>query len=126
VTFRCVSNWVSKFGCSDWGFIQPEMVSGTKDYWDEMERTLERSPIRHAKNVNTPILIIHSENDLRTPMEQAEQWFVSLKLQGVLTELVRFPDETHELSRSGKPKHREERLRHTLRWFDKHLKPAPE
>ena len=126
VTFRSICNWVSKFGCSDVGYMQPEFISGTKDYWDEMEKHLERSPIKYVKNVKTPVLIIHSENDLRVPMEQAEQWFVSLKLQGVPTELIRFPDETHELSRSGKPKHREERLRHTLRWFDKHLKPAPE
>jgi len=122
VTFRSICNWISKFGVSDFGYMQPESISGTKDYWDEMDQHLARSPIKYVKNVKTPCLIIHSENDLRCPMEQGEQWFVSLKLHGVDTELVRFPDESHELSRSGKPKHREERLQHTLRWFDKYLK----
>ncbi len=124
VTFRSICNWVSKFGCSDIGYMQPESIAGDPDYWEQMEKHLARSPIRYAKRVKTPTLIVHSENDLRCPMEQAEQWFVALKFQGVPTELLRFPDETHELSRSGKPKHREERLRHMLRWFDKYLKSA--
>jgi len=124
VTFRSICNWVSKFGCSDIGYLQPESIAGDPDYWEQMEKHLARSPIRYAKRVKTPTLIVHSENDLRCPLEQAEQWFVALKFQGVPTELVRFPDETHELSRSGKPKHREERLRHMLRWFDRYLKPA--
>jgi len=122
VTFRSICNWISKFGVSDFGYNQPEAISGTKDYWDDILLHLERSPILYVKNVKTPCLVIHSEDDLRCPMEQGEQWFVSLKLNGVPTELVRFPDETHELSRSGKPGHREERLRHTVRWFNKYLK----
>jgi acylaminoacyl-peptidase len=122
VTYRSICNWISKFGVSDFGYMQPEAISGTKDYWDDILLHLDRSPIRYVKNVETPCLVIHSEDDLRCPMEQGEQWFVSLKLNGVPTELVRFPDETHELSRSGKPKHREERLQHTVRWFNKYLK----
>jgi dipeptidyl aminopeptidase/acylaminoacyl peptidase len=121
VTYRSICNWISKFGVSDFGYMQPEAISGTKDYWDDILLHLDRSPIRYVKNVETPCLVIHSEDDLRCPMEQGEQWFVSLKLNGVPTELVRFPDETHELSRSGKPKHREERLQHTVRWFNKYL-----
>jgi dipeptidyl aminopeptidase/acylaminoacyl peptidase len=126
VTFRSVCNWVSKFGCSDVGYMQPESISGRKTFWGEdiMEQ-LRHSPLMYAGNVKTPILIVHSENDLRCPIEQAEQWFVALKLRGVETELVRFPNETHELSRSGKPKHREERLRHMIRWFDEQLKQPP-
>lgn len=126
VTFRCVSNWVSKFGTSDIGYVQPEAISGTKDIWDDILLHLDRSPIRYVKNVKTPCLVIHSEDDLRCPIEQGEQWFVSLKLNGVPTELIRFPDENHELGRSGKPKHREERLRHTVRWFNKYLKETGE
>ena len=124
VTFRSICNWISKFGVSDFGYMQPEAISGTKDYWDDILLHLDRSPIRYVKNVKTPCLVIHSEDDLRCPMEQGEQWFVSLKLNGVPTELIRFPDETHELSRSGKPGHREERLWHTVRWFNKYLKEA--
>jgi acylaminoacyl-peptidase len=122
VTFRSICNWISKFGVSDMGYRQPEAISGTKDYWDDLLLHLDRSPIRYVKNVETPCLVIHSEDDLRCPIEQGEQWFVSLKLNGVPTELIRFPDETHELSRAGKPGHREERLRHTVRWFNRYLK----
>jgi dipeptidyl aminopeptidase/acylaminoacyl peptidase len=75
-----------------------------------------------VKNVKTPIPIIHSEDDLRCPMEQAEQRLVALKLQGVPMELARFPGENHDLSRGGNSKHREERLRHMLRWFSQYLR----
>lgn len=122
VTDRSVCNWVSKFGCSDIGYTQPENIAGDTDYWENMKKHLDKSPIKYAKNVKTPTLITQSENDLRCPIGQAEEWFVALKLQGVATELVRFPEENHELSRSGKPKHREERFEHILRWFSRYLK----
>jgi dipeptidyl aminopeptidase/acylaminoacyl peptidase len=86
--------------------------------WDDVEKLLKVSPLTHARNVKTPTLILHSEQDLRCPMEQAEQWYIALKRLGVETKLVRFPDECHELSRSGKPKHRLERLQHLIGWFD--------
>jgi len=125
VTFRSICNWVSKFGCSDIGYTQPESISGRKTYWGEdLLEQMRHSPLLYVDRVKTPILIVHSEEDLRCPIEQAEQWFTALKLNGVPTELVRFPGENHELSRSGKPKHREERLRHQARWFEKYLKPA--
>jgi dipeptidyl aminopeptidase/acylaminoacyl peptidase len=82
---------------------------------------MEKSPIRHVANVKTPTMIIHSEEDLRCPMEQAEQLFTALKVLGVDTEFIRFPGESHELSRGGKPKHRRERLEHMVRWFKKYL-----
>jgi dipeptidyl aminopeptidase/acylaminoacyl peptidase len=127
VTFRSICNWVSKFGVSDMGYFQPESISGCRTYWgDDIEEQLRHSPIRYVDRVKTPCLIIHSEDDLRCPMEQGEQWFTALKLNGVDTELIRFPDETHELSRSGKPKHREERLRHQVRWFNRYLKETGE
>ena len=116
---------MSKFGVSDIGYMQPKSISGRETFWGEdIVEQLRHSPIMYAGNVKTPCLIVHSEQDYRCPMDQGEQWFVALKLQGVETELVRFPDENHELSRSGKPKHREERLQHLLRWFEKHLKQA--
>jgi dipeptidyl aminopeptidase/acylaminoacyl peptidase len=122
VTFRSICNWISKYGTSDIGYMQPESIAGTEDYVRDIGRHLEKSPIMYVKNVKTPILIVHSEEDLRVPIEQGEQWFTALKLHGVETELVRFPGENHELSRSGKPKHREERLRHLVRWMNGHLK----
>jgi len=66
-------------------------------------------------------MIIHSEEDYRCPMEQGEQLFAALKVLGVETEFIRFPGESHELSRAGKPKHRVERLEHMVRWFKKYL-----
>jgi len=122
VTFRSICNWISKYGTSDVGYMQPESIAGTEDYVGDIGRHLEKSPIMYVKNVKTSILIVHSEEDLRVPIEQGEQWFTALKLHGVETEFVRIPGENHELSRSGKPKHREERLRHLVRWMNGHLK----
>jgi len=123
VACRSTCNRHSHHGYSDLGFKHGE--SGNMGYpWRDEEKLLKQSPIRYAKNVKTPLLLIHSENDLRCTIQQAEEFFVALRELGVDTEMVRFPDENHELSRSGKPKHREERLRHILRWFDKYLKPG--
>jgi len=120
VTMRSISNWVSFFGTSDigWTFGKREML-GTP--WDNEEEFMAKSPIRYVKNVKTPTLVLHSEEDYRCPMEQGEQFYTALKYLGVPTEFVRFPGENHELSRSGKPKHREARLEHVLRWFEKYL-----
>jgi dipeptidyl aminopeptidase/acylaminoacyl peptidase len=69
-------------------------------------------------------LILHSEQDYRCPIEQGEQLFVALKKQGVPTLFVRFPNESHDLSRNGQPRHRLERLRHIVQWFQTYLAPA--
>ncbi len=120
VTLRSISNWMSFYGVSDigWTFGKTEMGG---DWWDMLDTFMEKSPIYHVKNVKTPTMIIHSEEDYRCPMEQAEQLFAALKVLKVETEFIRFPGESHELSRSGKPKHREERLEHMVRWFRKYL-----
>ena len=121
VACRSTCNRYSHHGYSDFGFKHGE--SGNMGYpWRDEEKLLAQSPLRYAENIKTPTLFIHSENDLRCPIQQGEEFFVALMELGVDTELVRFPDETHELSRSGKPKHREERFHHILRWFDKYLK----
>lgn len=118
VTQRSICNWHSFYGTSDIGFFFTEWQHGHADLWDDVGKLLEVSPLHHARNVKTPTLILHSEQDLRCPMEQAEQWYIALKRLGVETMLVRFPDENHDLSRSGKPKHRLERLQHLIGWFD--------
>lgn len=118
VTQRSICNWHSFYGTSDIGFFFTEWQHGHADLWDDVERLLKISPLTHARNVKTPTLILHSEQDLRCPMEQAEQWYIALKRLGVETKFVRFPDENHDLSRSGKPKHRLERLEHMIGWFD--------
>ncbi len=73
------------------------------------------------RNVVTPLLIIHSERDLRCPIEQGEQFFTALKYLRRTVQMVRFPDEGHELSRSGQPGHRLERLNRIVGWFRDHL-----
>jgi dipeptidyl aminopeptidase/acylaminoacyl peptidase len=71
--------------------------------------------------MNTPLLILHSEEDIRCPIEQAEQLFVALKQMRREVLFVRFPGENHELSRSGKPSHRVQRFEHIVEWFNGHL-----
>ncbi|GGK23573.1 putative peptidase YuxL [Caldalkalibacillus thermarum] len=120
VTQRCLSNLYSFYGTSDIGFYFGKWQLGGADLWEDEDKIMAFSPIRYARNVKTPVLIMHSEQDLRCPMEQAEQWYVALRRLGVKTKLIRFPDENHDLSRSGKPKHRLERLHHILNWFEEH------
>jgi len=119
-TLRGISNWVSFFGASDigWTFGRTEMGGY---FWEIEDEYMKRSPIHYVANVKTPTQIIHSEEDYRCPIDQAEQLFTALKILGVETEFIRFPGENHELSRSGKPKHRKERLEHLVRWFKKYL-----
>jgi dipeptidyl aminopeptidase/acylaminoacyl peptidase len=121
VTMRSISNWMSMFGCSDIGWTFGKWEMGGSVPWSDEEAYMAKSPIRYVESVKTPTLIIHSEEDYRCPMEQAEQFYTALKFLGVPTELVRFPGEHHGLSREGKPKHREERLNHIIRWFKTYL-----
>lgn len=122
VTQRSICNLHSMMGTSDIGFWFNSKELGGVDMWEDEDFILSRSPIRYARNVQTPIKILHSEEDYRCPMEQAEQWYTALKRLGVETELVRFPGESHDLSRSGKPKHRIERLGHIIGWFNRYHK----
>ena len=78
------------------------------------------SPLTYARQMRTPLLLIHNEGDLRCPIEQAEQLFVQLRRIGkVETDLIRFPEESHNLSRSGRPDRRVERLERIVGWFDR-------
>ena len=84
------------------------------------EKLIERSPLFHVPRVKTPVLILHAERDVRCPIEQAEQFFVALRLHGVETEFVRFPEDNHDLTRGGKPRNRVEHCRRIADWFDAH------
>ncbi len=125
VAQRSTCNRMSQFGASDAAFTNGDWEFDG-DPWDNPSAYLDRSPLMHVRNVQTPLMLVHSEQDLRCPMEQAEEFFVALKKLGKTVVLVRFPDENHELSRSGKPKHRLERLEYILAWFDRYLKPVAE
>lgn len=117
VTQRSVTNFASFYGTSDIGPMFSEwQVGGTP--WDNAEGYARMSPITYLPQMRTPLLVIHSEEDHRCPIEQGEQLFVGLKRLGVETELLRFPQESHGLSRGGKPKRRVERLERIAGWFE--------
>lgn len=119
VTDRSISNMASMFGTDDISLVAFDKDLGTP--WENPQGFWEASPLAYVKNVTAPCLIIHSEEDYRCPMEQAEQWYMALKSMGRTVEFVRFPNESHGLGRMGKPKHRVERLQRTLDWFEKYL-----
>lgn len=121
VTQRCVSNLISMWGSSDFNWVFQE-VFGDESPWENVENYWRQSPMKYIGNAKTPTLVIHSEQDLRCATEQGEQVFVALKKLGVDTEMVRFPDEPHGLSRGGRTDRRVVRLKHILRWFDRYLK----
>jgi dipeptidyl aminopeptidase/acylaminoacyl peptidase len=120
VTQRSVTNLMSMYGSSDIGWSLEREFDGTP--WDNPENYQKCSPITYFRNVKTPVLIIHSEQDLRCPTEQGEQMFIMLKRLGKTVELVRFPEEPHGLSRHGRPDRRLARLSWIEKWFDKYLK----
>ena len=103
-------------GSSDIGWFFPQEYNGSTG---DLRRT--QSPQAVAHRVTTPTLVIHSEDDLRCPLGQAETYWATLKLQGVDAEMLIFPGENHELSRSGRPRHRVQRFDAILEWFGRHL-----
>lgn len=119
VTQRCISNWISFYGVSDIGyyFNDWQIQAGL----DDIEKLWNHSPLKYVDNVETPLLILHSEKDYRCPIEQAEQLFIALKHRKKETKFVRFPESNHELSRSGKPALRINRLEYIRDWFVKYL-----
>ena len=121
VTDRCVSNFISEWGSSDLNWTFEYEVEAAPPYKD-FKKWWDMSPMRYIGNAKTPTLVQHYENDLRCPIEQGEQVFVALKRLGVETEFVRYPDEFHGMSRTGRTDRRIERIKHILRWFDKYLK----
>ncbi len=88
--------------------------------WEDLEKLWKESPIAYVQNITTPTRFIHSENDYRCPISQAEEMFSSLLKLGVEADFVRYPEEGHELSRSGKPTRMKDRLKKIVEWFDKH------
>ena len=118
---RSISNWLSFWGTSDIGFdFTPDQNAG--DLYGSPEKLWARSPLAYAKDVKTPTLFIHSDEDYRCPLEQGLQMFSALVDRGMEARLCLFHGENHELSRSGKPKHRLRRLQEITDWFEKHAK----
>jgi len=130
VSMRSISNLVSEYPQHDivlWGLLQLGPPP-----WPDLDELWRRSPIRNVKNVRTPLLLTAGEMDLRCAMSQSEELFGALRLLGKTVELVRFPEESHDLSRGGRPDRRVERLRRIVSWYERYLgtawteRPAPE
>ena len=116
-------NLSSMYGTSDIGVRFGEVQWGGKR-WDALDAFLEHSPLTYAPNVETPALLMHGEADHRCPIEQSEQYFVTLKRLGKEVEFVRFPGSSHGFVRTGHPKLREEYLARLLGWMNKHIADA--
>jgi dipeptidyl aminopeptidase/acylaminoacyl peptidase len=119
---RAVNHMVSAFGSSDVFWIFERQFGGPM--WEHVEEWLRMSPATYARDIETPLLVVHSENDLRCNVEQGEHLFTLLRLLGKEVEMLRFPAEGHELSRSGSPVHRVQRFEAILDWFGRHLEPG--
>jgi len=120
VTDRSVVELKTFAGSSDIGFYDNLEFGGY--YWQNPGGYAKMSPLTYAANIKDPLLIVHSENDLRCAIEQAEQLFVALKVRGRTVEFLRFPEESHGLSRGGRPDRRVVRLEAYKDWFNKYLK----
>ncbi|HKQ58008.1 MAG TPA: S9 family peptidase [Candidatus Eisenbacteria bacterium] len=123
VTQRCVSDWASFFYSADFAMFVPFWFR--KSPVEDPREYLERSPVAFADRITTPLMIIHSEEDWRTPIAQGEAMFRALKQQRKTAVMVRFPGESHELSRSGTPSRRVQNQRHIRGWFDRWIKGEP-
>jgi dipeptidyl aminopeptidase/acylaminoacyl peptidase len=119
VTLRSVSNFISDEGTRDGAYGHEEYFNGI--LFDDFDQYWAASPLKYARNVKTPTLVLHSDFDFRVPIEQGEQWFRALQHYGVPSELVLFPRENHNLTRTGEPKHLVESLNWQLYWFDRYL-----
>ena len=120
VSQRDIADWASWWYEADMPLFVPGWFKGAP--FDVPEEFRSRSPITYVKNIQTPMMFILGDADSRTPTGAGgEEIFRALKTRGIATVMVRFPRETHELSRSGEPKHRVERLDHITGWFDKYL-----
>jgi dipeptidyl aminopeptidase/acylaminoacyl peptidase len=119
ISERSVNDIRGEGGASDIA-IWWKAVTGAH-YWEEPEEMLRISPATYAKDITTPLLIIHSEKDYRCPIGQGEDLFVRMRAMKKEVEFVRFPEEGHELSRSGSPIHRVMRFEIILDWLKRYL-----
>ena len=119
VTLRSVSNFISDDGTRDGAYGHEDDFDGF--LFDDFDQYWSASPLKYARNVKTPTLVLHSDNDYRVPIEQGEQWFRALRHYGVNAEFVIFPRENHNLTRTGEPKHLVESLNWQAYWFERFL-----
>ncbi len=124
VSQRSIADWAGFWYTADFTLFTPTWFRGAP--WEDPQDFAARSPVTYIKSIVTPMMFIEGEVDYRTPPgEGGEIMFRALKYRKIPTALIRFPNESHELSRSGQPWHRVERLQHILNWFDKYLQDKP-
>ena len=124
VSQRDIANWADWWYTADFTLFQPSWFKAPP--FEDPEDYRRRSPITYINKVTTPLMLILGEADYRTPTGSGgEEMFRALKYRKIPTVMVRFPNESHELSRSGQPWHRIERLEHIVGWFDKWLMGVP-
>ncbi|MBK9317289.1 MAG: S9 family peptidase [Acidobacteria bacterium] len=120
VSQRSIADWAGFWYTADFTLFNPTWFRAAP--WEDPDDFVKRSPITYVKNITTPMMFIEGEADWRTPPnEGGEVMFRALKYRKIPTAMIRFPNESHELSRSGAPWHRVERLQHILNWFDIYL-----
>jgi dipeptidyl aminopeptidase/acylaminoacyl peptidase len=120
VAQRDIADWYGFWFTADFTLFQPTWFR--KAPWEDPQDFAARSPITYVAKVTTPLMLVNGDADYRTPpADGGEMMFRALKYRKIPTVMVRFPRETHELSRSGEPWHRVERLQHIVGWMDQWL-----
>ena len=119
VTQRSISNYVTKILATDIGF-NTNLPQVCDDLWDEIDKVWDKSPLKYAKQVKTPTMIIHQLEDYRCWLAEGVQFYTALKMQGVDTKLVLYKGESHGLTTGGKPQSRIHKMEKIVEWFDTH------
>jgi dipeptidyl aminopeptidase/acylaminoacyl peptidase len=118
---RGLYNLLSFFGVTD----VPQLIEREFETlgFDDIERLWKQSPMAYVRNIRTPLAIEHQDQDYRCPVSEAEQLYAALKRLKRNAVLIRYPREGHEMSRSGEPQHRVDRLNRMTAWFDRYCRP---
>jgi dipeptidyl aminopeptidase/acylaminoacyl peptidase len=120
ISERSISNWVSMQLLSDIGyyFVPSELKL---DMWEEPQKIWDISPLKYANNIKTPTLFIHADEDYRCPLSEGLQMYMALKMHKVPAKLCLFHGENHQLSRTGKPCNRAQRIKVMCEWLSEHF-----
>jgi dipeptidyl aminopeptidase/acylaminoacyl peptidase len=116
---RSISNLHSMYGTTDFGWDFGWELGARP--WEDSQRFLRQSPLTYVDAIRTPLLIVHAEMDLRCSVDQADQLFTALKVLEREVEYVRYPEQSHGMSRGGRPSLRRDRLERYVEWFTRHL-----